>query len=450
MGSLDVDVAVVGAGLAGLGAAKALTDAGRTVAVLEARDRVGGRLENHLLGGEVVADVGGAWMGADHPRLARLAEDLGLHTFPTYGEGDNLLILDGRRRRYSGTIPRLSPLVLLDILVMRLKVDRRGRRVPVERPWGAPHAAALDGQTLEDWLQQHARTRTARELMKIAGRTIWGTEPREISALHALFYVHSAGGIDKLLDTEGGAQQDRFADGAQSVATRLAETLGDAVHLGKPVERIAQRADSVRVEASGTSVVARRVIVAIPPALTTRIAFDPELPEPRRRLAERMSLGVLTKCLALYETPFWRGAGLTGEVVSDAGPATIMFDTSPEDGSSGVLLGFVGGDDARDFARLPADERRSAVVGQFVEVFGGGAAHPVDYVERAWADETWSGGGPTSNFGPGGWTACGPALRAPLDRVHWAGTETATVWTGYMEGALESGERAAAEVLSGL
>jgi monoamine oxidase len=236
--------------------------------------------------------------------------------------------------------------------------------------------------------------------------------------------------------------------GIVAVVGRAVE-LGDVVRLGQAVERITQDAGSVRVESRELTVVADRAIVAAPPALTTRIAFEPRLPGARNQLAQRMPLGTLTKCLALYESPFWRDDGLTGEAVTDAGPATLTFDSSPEDGSAGVLTGFVGGNDARALARLSPDERRRAVVSGLARVFGERAATPLDYVEQAWADEPWSGGGPTSNFGPGGWTGFGPLLRAPFGRVHWAGTETATSWSGYMEGALESGERAASEVLRG-
>jgi monoamine oxidase len=445
---LEADVVVVGAGLAGLRAAQAVIDGGASAIVLEARERVGGRLLNATLGGAVQVDVGGQWMGAGHERVAALAASLGVETFPTWGEGRNLLDVRGRRRRYSGTIPRLGPLVLWDAFRARRRVDRVAAAVPVEEPWRARHATELDSETFASWLGRNARTRMTRDLLAIAGRAVWGATPAELSMLHVAFYVSAAGGIDKLFDTEGGAQQDRFAGGAQLLAIRLAEALGSRVRLGVPVRAIDTTQDAVRVTGGGLVAEGRRAIVAIPPALTARIDFEPPLPGLRRQLGQRMAPGTLTKCQALYETPFWRDDGLSGEALSDRGPATLTFDSSPRDGSAGVLLGFVGATEWRRLAALPAAERREEVIGGFVRLFGPRAAAPLDFLEQSWADEVFSAGGPTSNFGPGGWTAYGPVLRRAVGRVHWAGTETATFWSGYMEGALQSGERAAAEVLA--
>jgi monoamine oxidase len=441
----SADVAVVGAGLSGLAAARALADAGREVVVLEARDRVGGRLYNATLGDGVTVDLGGQWVGSDHARVQRLAGELGIETFPQHGAGRNLLDVGGKRRRYRGTIPRLGLRVLWDIFVARRRFDRLARAVGAEQPWAAERAAELDGETLAEWCERNVRTEIARELIGLAGRTVWGTGPEELSMLHVLFYVSAAGGFDKLIDTEGGAQQDRLDGGAQLLPLGLAESLGDRVLLGAPVRRIAQSDDGVRVSADGVEVEAAHAIVAVPPAIAARIELDP-LPSGRPELAERLRPGALTKCMALYEQPFWRVDGLSGEAVTDAGPVTLTFDSSPRDGSAGVLLGFVGGPEARELAALPPAERRAPVLACFERLYGPRAAQPLEYAEQTWSEEDWSGGGPTSNFGPGGWTECGPALREPSGRIHWAGTETATVWSGYMEGALQAGERAAAEL----
>ncbi len=444
---ISADVAVVGAGLSGLAVARELADAGREVVVLEARDRVGGRLVNATLGEGVTVDLGGQWVGSDHVRVQRLAGELGIELFPQHGGGRNLLDVAGKRRRYRGTIPRLGPRVLWDVFVARRRFDRLARSVGAERPWVHRSAAELDAETLADWCERNVGTTVARELIGLAGRTVWGTGPEELSMLHVLFYVAAAGSFDKLIDTEGGAQQDRLDGGAQSLPLGLAGSLGERVRLRAPVRRIVQGEDGVRVSADGLEVEAERAIVAVPPAIAARIELDP-LPPGRPELAERLRPGALTKCMALYETPFWREDGFSGESVTDAGPVTLTFDSSPRDGSAGVLLGFVGGPEARELAALPVAERRAAVLACLERLFGPRAAEPVDYAEQTWAEEEWSGGGPTSNFGLGGWSACGPTLREPAGRIHWAGTETATVWSGYMEGALQAGERVAAEVLA--
>jgi monoamine oxidase len=442
----EADVAIVGAGFAGLAAARSLVAAGVEPVVLEARDRVGGRVFDRPIGDGAVVELGAGFVGPGQDRMLALARETGVELFPTHTDGKNLLEVGGRHVRYRGTIPRLRPLALLDAGIAQLRVERLARRVEREEPWATPGADRLDSETFASWMRRKVHTEQVRRLLAIPCKTLWGAEPEDLSMLYALAFMRSAGGLAPLLDTAGGAQESRFAGGPQLVARRVAEELGDRVRLSSRVQRIERRGNEVRVG----DVQARRAIVALPPPLAAGIEFDPPLGAARDELAERMPMGALMKCFAIYDEPFWRGDGLSGEAVSDRGPGTITFDTSPPDGSRGVLLGFVGGAEARALVSVGAEERRTAVLEGFERLFGPRAARPDEWIEQVWPSEPWSGGGPVAYMRPGALTAFGPALRQPEGLVHWAGTETATEWTGYMDGAVRSGERAATEVVAAL
>ena len=443
----DCDVIVVGAGLAGLAAARELDAVGLEVRVLEARDRVGGRTLNHPVGErpEDVVELGGQWVGPTQHEVLGLAGELGLETYPTHDEGKNLFEDDrGRLRRYTGTIPRLGPLVLADYGRADLRFKRLTKRVDPVAPWEAPDAERLDEQTFASWIRGAARTRTAREALAMGIRAVFSVEPADVSLLHVLFYAASAGGWDDLIDTEGGAQQDRIVGGSQLISLKMAEALGERVQLEAPVRAIRADGDGVAVG----ELRARRVIVALPPALAGRLDYEPDLPAVRDQLTQRMPMGSVIKCMAIYDEPFWRADGLSGQATSLPGPAQVVFDNTPPNGSPGVLLGFLEGRDARLLGGVPEAERREAVVGTFARLFGAEAASPSGYVEKDWSAERFSRGCYAGVLGPGAWTGYGRALREPLGRIHWAGTETATRWMGYFDGAVQSGKRAAAEVVA--
>ena len=440
---------MVGAGMAGLCAADVLSRAGVDVVVLEARDRVGGRVFNERLSTGEPIDIGGQWLGPTQTRAVALAARLGLQTFPTHTEGRYLLERrDGSVVRYRGTIPRISPVTLADVGQAQVRLDLMARRVPLAAPWKAKRAARWDSMSFATWLDRNLATGQGRDLLDIAVAAVWACEPEDLSLLHVLFYIHSGGRFDDLIGTAGGAQQDRVVGGTQQMAEGLAALLGDRVRLGRAVERIVQDERTATVYAGGEEVTAERAIVAMAPALAARIHHEPALPALRAQLTQRVPMGSVIKCLAVYDEPFWRGDGLNGQAISVEGPARAVFDNSLAGGSPGMLVAFLEGRHARTMSSWPLTERRDAVLAGLARLFGPRAAAPQEYLEKDWALDPWSAGCYTGLFGPGTWTGFGPALRAPAGRLHWAGTETAEVWSGYIDGAVRSGEAAAAHVLA--
>ncbi|MDT5331739.1 MAG: monoamine oxidase, partial [Mycobacterium sp.] len=345
----NADVVVVGAGFAGLSAARDLVRLGHDVVVLEGRDRVGGRSSTTTIAGTPV-DLGGTFVGPTQDAVIALAAELGCETVRTHSRGKNLIRWRGRTRSYRSTIPKLSMIELLDVSRIQWRFDRVTRRVPVQQPWTSPIADLLDSKTLDQWLRYVHASASTRDLMAIMARVTWGCEPEEVSMLHAVRYVKAAGGLGRMLDVEGGAQQDRFPGGTQQIALRIAEELGPQVVLDAVVRRISRGFDgTLTVGCDGGDVTAKAVIVAIPPEHRAGIEFDPALPPEYEKLTEHWPQGNLSKAYAAYETPFWRANGCSGEALSDEGPVFITFDVSPSDDGPGILLGFT---DARTFDPL--------------------------------------------------------------------------------------------------
>ena len=421
--------------------------------VLEARDRVGGRLLNHPLPGtDHVVEVGGQWIGPTQDRLAALADELGRPDVPDPREGRQPRRVAGPAR----ALPRADPAHQPRRARRRRARRRRGwtawraRSIP-QAPWQAAKAERWDAQTFATWIARNTATRGAATLLEIAVEAVWAAEPADLSLLHVLFYVASAGSFDALIGTEGGAQQDRFVGGSQLVALRLAERLRGPLVLEAPVRAIDQDAGGVTVRADGHSARARAAIVALPPTLTARIAYAPALPAARDQLVQRMPQGTVTKCMAVYDEPFWREEGLSGQGLSVRGPDAdrlrqLAARRQPRRAPRASSRDAARASSARGTPPLAATRSSTASGG----CSGRAPARPVDYVERSWADEEFTRGCYGCYLPPGAWTAHGHALRAPVGRLHWAGAETATRWSGYMDGAVRSGERAARAVLEQL
>ena len=443
----QVDVVVVGAGLAGLIAARDLLAAGVSVLVLEARGRVGGRLLNHTLEGGAVVEVGGQWVGPTQDRVLALADELGVGLFPTYIEGEHFLATDGAVKRYSGEDFALPQDASADVAEAWEHLQQMATEVPLDEPWRATHADTWDAQTLDSWLVANAKTEVGLGYWRTMVPALLSAEAAEMSLLHFLFYCRSGGTLDRLVATHGGAQESRLEGGSQQLALRLADWLGDAVRLSSPIDAIRQDEGGVEVAHDGSVVEADRAIVAVPPTLAGRIRYSPALPPLRDQLTQQVPMGYVTKVQIAYPEPFWRAEGLSGSVFSLDDEVSVIFDNSPQDLSCGVLLGFLEGRHGRRAGKLAPEQRKELILSVFARFFGSRAADPQEYVERDWAAEEWSRGCYGGRFGTGVWTGYGEALREPVGRIHWAGTETAEVWNGYMDGAIRSGERAAREVL---
>jgi monoamine oxidase len=451
------DVVVIGAGYSGLSAARSLAAAGADVMVVEARGRVGGRVWTESSDGGAVIDHGGQWLGPTQSHLQALADEFGVSTFPTYVDGASIEVRDGRRFEFKGLVPTSDPDAAAETVSALLELDLLAQEVSPIRPWDHPDAAALDGQTLAGWLEGAVESPGSRDLIATAVLAVFGCEPVELSFLYTLAYAHSGGSMSSLVRTVGGAQERRFVGGAQQIALRLADELGDRVVLDAPVTSVAHAADratvvAARAGADGTrtewSVSAGRVVVAVPPAVQARIAFDPPLPGARDQLAQHAPMGSVTKVHAVYDRPFWRDEGLNGQVVADRGALRAVFDDSPDDGSHGILVGFIAGQADRALEGAGPDGRRALALEELAVAFGPTAGSPREFVEQRWSAEPFTRGGPVACFGPGLLTATGDALRTPIGPIHWAGTETAEQWTGYIDGAISSGHRAATEVVA--
>jgi monoamine oxidase len=321
------------------------------------------------------------------------------------------------------------------------------KKFPADRPWSGNESDAWDAIDVESFMAKTMKTYGAKALLRLATQAIFASETRELSLLFFLFYLRSGGGLKKLASVKGGAQQDRFIGGAQQICEKMAAALGDRVRLSSPVQKIEQSDRDVVVTHALGEVTCTRVIVAVPPAICKTITFVPALPEARMRLHDEMPMGKASKCVLAYERAFWREKGLSGEAISDRGDVRLVFDECQEEGKHPALLVFLVGDVAAELATLSEDERRQRLIDGLVPLFGEEARQVTGYVEKAWAEDPWSGGCYTGIMAPGTMTRVGHALRQKIGRISFAGTETAVVGAGYMDGAVESGRRAASEAL---
>ena len=449
---LATKVIVVGAGYAGLAAALRLHDAGADVRVVEASDRVGGRIWSEQRPGGGVVDHGGQWVGPRQTDLLALADRFGCERFPTWETGNHREVWhDGSSTSYLGAAPRSGPGIEEYVRITRL-LDDLADTVDVDQPWRTPSFSELDALSAETFFTaQTADTDTHRRLA-LAIEGVWCAEPREISLFHVLFYIASAGGYEQLMETRDCAQDSRFTDGAAGPAKAIASLLGDHLQLNTRVQRIDIATDTVTVLTPTSSIRAEKAIIALPPSALDEVTFKPGLPPARTGWLANHPMGRVAKIHACYRTPFWRETGSSGiATLYDDSPVGVVFDNSPSDASYGALVGFVYGDRVDAWAALDAQARRADALSSLAKIVGPDALKPTYYTEKNWTQDPYAGGGYSAFAIPGAWSKFAEAgWREPNGPLYWAGTETASRWNGYMDGAISSGYRAADMVLRAL
>jgi monoamine oxidase len=442
------DVIIVGAGYSGLSAARLLKSAGKKVLVLEARDRVGGRVHTkHFENGQYI-DLGAQWIGPTQSRMYDLLREFNIPAFKTHDEGKTILHWGGKTKTYKGLIPPLPVPALLSLNNAIKKINRLSRSIDPSCPWAAEKANYWDSITLQGWMDKQMMNSKAKQLFSLASQAIFAAHPAEVSMLFALFYTRSGRDFETLMNIRDGAQDERILGGADLPARKIAELLIEEIRLSMPVKSIEQSSDGVTVRCSDSVFRSSKVILAIPPPMLARIDFITPVSAGRKQLWQRMPMGAVWKCYAIYPEPFWRKKGLNGIVASDNGYTRVVFDNSPYDAGRGILMGFVLADEARALSTLNEKERKEAILGSFVKYYGKEAADPLVYTDQTWVEEEWSHGCYTAFMGPHTMTSLGALLREPEGHLHFAGTETAEEWNGYMEGAVRAGEREARRIIA--
>jgi monoamine oxidase len=449
--SREADVIIVGAGLSGLIAGRAVQKAGLQPLILEASERVGGRILTEVLDG-VPLELGAQWIGDTHHRMFALAAELGVDTYRQYDEGETSYEIAGTGVLRQAEFHSRFGDDLAGLQRMLHTLDELASTVPPAAPWTAQRAAEWDAITAGAWIDSQGLAPAARTLFEICSVGILAVPTVEVSFLHLLYTIQTCGVTAELFaESEGGAQTTRFLGGTSEIPCRLAALLEQFIAFDAPVQSIEHGNGRVTVRCrGGLTAVGKRVIVALAPTLAGRIMYDPHLPGVRDQLTQRMPQASAMKAFFVYDEPFWRADGLNGQLISDLGPARMSNDTCMPGDDRGVILAFLEGEQARTFGRWPEAERRAALTDLLGRHFGPKAAKPAHYLDGEWADRQWTRGCYNANMGPLVWTNYGHVLTAAIGPIHWASTETATYWSAYMEGAVDAGERAAQEVIEAL
>ncbi len=447
---IERDVVIVGAGPSGLTAAYELRKAGRTVAVLEARDRVGGRTWTERMDGATI-EIGGQWVSPDQTALYSLIDEFGLETFERYREGASVYVAaDGTRTVYTGEDFPLADATVAQMRSLVAAIDAVVAEVDPDAPWDHPRAEELDRISFHDWLRTLSSDEDACAHVApfIAGGML--TKPAyAFSALQALLMAASAGSFSNLVD-EDFILDRRVVGTMQGVSLALAERLGDDVHLGNPVLRLEWSEDGVVAHGADVTVKARKVVLAVPPNLYSRLSYDPPLPRRQHVTHQHQSMGLVIKVHAVYDRPFWREQGLSGTGFAPAGVVSEVYDNTYVGESTGTLVGFISDLRADQMFALSPEDRKAAVLQSIAAYLGDEALDPVVYYESDFASEEWTRGAYATSYDLGGLHRFGPDQNENVGPIYFSSSDLAGEGYQHVDGAVRMGRRTAARIVAAL
>jgi len=441
------DVAIIGAGLSGLTAARMLHEGGKKIIVLEAQDRVGGRTWSQPIGQNSFIDIGGQWIGKGHERMYQLAAEAGIKTFPTYTTGKSIFRQEGENKIIKGSTPPLGLWSLLASQKMVNRFDYAASKMSLDAPWSYPDAAVMDQLSLGEWIDQTTVNQKARMLMKLAAEGELCMPAENISLLQALSAAKATGSLKQAEKVEGGALQDRMHGGAQGISKFLYEKVKGSVKLNCPVTFVNHSQEYVQVGNNDFSIRAKQLIITAPFSVVKNISFTPELPIEKQLLINSMTMGKVIKCHMVYSNPFWREEELNGSSTTLDENVELTVDNSVPGSEQGILTSLIHANRAEALLKFSAEDRKKIVLDSYVNLFGESARTPLDYHEYSFTENPWIGGAYSGHYANGIFSKYGAHIGKPTGRIHWAGTETSHLFKGFMEGAVLSGERVAREMI---